>query len=258
MTQVWIPASSARAGTAVAGVVTALAAEARAFRPTAGRPETLATLSDGTLLKLCGIGPSAAAEAALTLVQAGATALASWGRAGGLDPELRAGTIFLPSEVLSELGVRFPTSHGWRDRLGTAAAFHHPVTSGTLLTRAAALDAIEAKAAAFEATGAAAVDMESAAVADVAAAHGLPFIAVRVIIDTAGDALPSAVVSASRSGQVRIDRLLLGLLRRPADLVDLLKLASRYRAAMHSLAALAALRVLGPLAFVSQANAGCP
>jgi len=81
---------------------------------------------------------------------------------------------------------------------------------------------------------------------------------VRVIVDTAGDTLPSAVLCASRSGQVRIDRLVLGLLRRPADLLDLLKLASRYRAAMQSLASLAALRVLGPLAFANRANAGYP
>jgi adenosylhomocysteine nucleosidase len=243
------------AGIPVAGIVTALAAEAGAFELRAGRPETLATLRDGTLLTVCGIGPSAAVQAAEALVRAGAAALASWGLAGGLDPALPPGTIFLPSEILSDRGVRVPTSHGWRDRFGTAAAHYRPVTVGTLLTRPVAIAAIEDKRAAFRATGAAAVDMESAAIAGVAAGHGLPFIAVRVIVDTAGDALPRAVLAASRSGQVEIGRLLLGIARRPGELPALLRLASRYRLAMRSLVLLADVRGLGPLAFASNSAA---
>src|ERR1043166_1094164 len=39
--------------------------------------------------------------------------------------------------------------------------------------------------------------MESLDVGEMAARHQLPFIAVRVIVDSAGDALPSAVVAAA-------------------------------------------------------------
>ena len=95
------------------------------------------------------------------------------------------------------------------------------------------------KAAAFRDTGAAAVDMESLAVAEVAAAHGLPFLAVRVIVDTAGDALPAAVLAATRSGRVHIGRLIGALALAPAQIPGLLRLAQRYRAASRSLAALA-------------------
>ena len=68
--------------------------------------------------------------------------------------------------------------------------------------------------------------MESSAVAKAARTHGLPFIAVRAIVDTAEDEVPPAVSAASESGQVRIGRLFLGLLRSPADLMPLLRLAA--------------------------------
>jgi adenosylhomocysteine nucleosidase len=98
-----------------------------------------------------------------------------------------------------------------------------------------------AKGAAHRNTGAVAVDMESSAVAQSARTHGLPFIAVRAIVDTAKDVVPPAVSAASESGQVRIGRLLLGLLRSPSDLMPLLRLARRYNAATGSLQAVAAL-----------------
>jgi nucleoside phosphorylase len=98
----------------VVGIVTALAAEARAF-PIAERPRgTMRRLADGSLLIVGGIGPAAAAVAARSVLAAGATALASWGFAGGLDPALRAGTILLPGEVISAAGATYATSDAWR------------------------------------------------------------------------------------------------------------------------------------------------
>src|SRR4029077_917603 len=70
----------------VVGIVSALAAEARHLGPTTQRREALASFADGTLLVVSGIGGSAAARGARALIDAGATALISWGMAGGLDP----------------------------------------------------------------------------------------------------------------------------------------------------------------------------
>ncbi len=241
----------------VVGIVTALAAEAGAFA-VADRSRSPAALRDGSLLAVGGIGAAAAAAAAATLVEAGATALASWGLAGGLDPALRAGDILLPAEVISRSGSRFATAPRWRARLGAAVASHGPVVGGTLLTSPRAIDAVAAKAAAFRDTGAAAVDMESLAIAQVAAAHGLPFLAVRVIVDTAQDELPAAVIAATRCGDVQLWRLAAALVRAPADLGPLLRLALRYRCANRSLAALAGAGPLAPLAFAGSAEAGRP
>jgi adenosylhomocysteine nucleosidase len=239
----------------VVGVVCALAAEARHLGPTTRRHESLTPLADGTLLAVSGMGWAAAARSARALIDAGATALASWGMAGGLDPALAAGTIFLPSEVISPDGVSVATARGWRERLGAALAPQHPLTQGRLVTTPQAVGSLAAKATLFREMGAAAVDMESMAVAEVAEARGLPFIAVRVIVDSAADALPQAVTAAADSaGHLQIWRLMGALARTPADLAPLIRLARRYRAANRSLAAVARVGSLAPYAFTAAAS----
>jgi adenosylhomocysteine nucleosidase len=225
------------------GVVAALEAEARTLGTAVRRRDGLSSLGDGALLAVSGIGGALAAIAARNLVDAGASSLMSFGLAGGLDPALNAGTVVLPKEVISRDGVRFLTSAGWREQLGTNIAGQRTVTGGILLSSSQPIDTVADKAAAFRATGAVAVDMESVAVAQVAAAHDLPFIAVRVIVDTAADVLPRAVVAASRAGHLSLRRLLGGLAMAPLELVPLIRLAQRYRAATRSLAAVAGARV---------------
>lgn len=225
------------------GVVAALEAEARTLGPVVRRRDGLSSLGDGALLAVSGMGGERAEIAARRLVDAGAAALMSFGLAGGLDPTLSVGTVVLPSEVISRGGARFVTSAGWREQLSKAIAKRRPVAAGTLLTGAQPIGAVADKAEAFRETGAVAVDMESLGVAQVAAAHGLPFVAVRVIVDTAADVLPGAVVAASRGGQVNIRHLIGGIAAKPLDLAALIRLAHRYRAATRSLTAAADARV---------------
>ena len=213
----------------VVGVVCALASEARHLGP-----------ADGTLVRVSGMGMAAARRCAQSLVDEGATALVSWGMAGGLDPALPPGTIFLPETVISAEGAPLATDGPWRSRLGAAVGAHHPVSGGRLLTSARAVGSLADKATLFRETGAVAVDMESAAVGEVAQARRLPFLAVRVIVDGAADALPRAVTAAADSeGHLQIWRLLGALARTPGELGPLLRLAGRYRAANRSLAAVA-------------------
>ena len=215
----------------VVGVVCALASEARHLGP-----------ADGTLVRVSGMGMAAATRCARSLVDEGATALVSWGMAGGLDPTLTPGTIFLPDTVIAagERAGATATDGPWRSRLAAAVGTHHPVNGGRLLTSARAVGSLADKATLFRETGAAAVDMESAAVGEVAQTRQLPFIAVRVIVDGATDALPRAVTAAADSeGHLKIWRLLGALARTPGELGPLLRLAGRYRAANRSLAAVA-------------------
>lgn len=230
----------------VAGVVAALAAEARVFGPATRMSGGAAVLADGTLLAVSGIGAAAAARACTLLIDAGATALVSWGMAGALDPSLSAGAVCLPSEIIAADGSCFLTAAYWREPLALNVARQRPVAHGRLLTSAQAIDTVAKKLAAFRDTGAAAVDMESCAVAEVAAARSLPFIAVRAIVDEARDALPSAAVAASLGGEFKIGRLVAGLLRSPADIAPLMRLARRYRAATCSLRCVARLGCLKP------------
>ncbi|MDE2449498.1 MAG: purine and other phosphorylase-like protein, family 1 [Gammaproteobacteria bacterium] len=226
------------------GIVSALAAEARALGPAARHGAELRQLADGALLAVSGIGRAAAAAAARRLVLAGATALASFGMAGGLDPTLICGAVLLPEEVAAGDGIGsgdpvMPTSGEWRQRLRAALPDSCIVCGGRLLTSARPIGQPRAKADAWRHAGAAAVDMESAAIAQVAGQAGLPFIALRVIVDTAADELPLAVLAASVGGRLRVGRLIGGLLRAPGDFGALVRLSARYRIASRVLTAVA-------------------
>ena len=236
-----------------AGVVAALGAEARTLGATAARGDGLAATRDGILVAVSGIGGAAATLAAHRLADAGAGTLVSWGLAGGLDPELAAGTICLPEFVVDGAGDGLPTDHHWRELVAAGLAARRKVVHGTLFSSEQTLNDAGAKTAAFQRTGACVVDMESHAIAAVAALRGLPFIAIRVVVDTAADSLPGSVLAASSAGRVRPWRLLEGLARSPRDLLPLLRLALRYRAARQALVAVAASGALAPIAFAATA-----
>jgi nucleoside phosphorylase len=226
------------------GIVSALAAEARTLGPAARHGAELRELADGALLAVSGIGGAAAAAAARRLVLAGVTALASFGMAGGLDPTLICGAVLLPEEVVPIDGVDSAagvtaTSPQWRQRLRAALPASCIAWGGRLLTADRPIARPAAKSAAWRSTGAAAVDMESVAIAQVAGQAGLPFVVLRVIVDTAADELPAAVLAASSGSEVRVGRLLAGLLLAPGDLGALIRLSARYRIASRALAALA-------------------
>jgi adenosylhomocysteine nucleosidase len=238
----------------VAGVVAALDREARTLGPSVQSNAGFHILADGTLRAVSGMGCAAAGMAARGLIEAGAKALVSWGMAGGLDPDLQAGAICLPREVVAPDGMRFATAPSWHDTLTASIASCRPLASGALLTCLHPIAGVAAKAAARRETGAVAVDMESSAVAEVAAASHVPFMAIRVIVDTALDAIPASVTAAGESGQIQIGRLLLGLARSPGDVVLLARLARRYRAAMGSLRAVGKLGRLAPPAMLAESR----
>jgi hopanoid-associated phosphorylase len=232
------------------GIVCALASEARHLGPATRQHEPIGALADGTLIAVTGMGASAAATGARGLIRAGATALASWGMAGGLDPSLAAGAILLPIEVVGMDGKGLPTAPQWRERLSAAVAAHATVTGGKLLTSPRAIGSVADKAGLFRSTGASAVDMESLAVAEIALEAEIPFMAVRVIVDGAADALPKVVTAAAdQEGHLQIWRLIGALALAPTELAPLIRLARRYRAANRSLAAVAHMGSLAPSAF---------
>jgi adenosylhomocysteine nucleosidase len=221
------------------GIVAALAAEARLLGP--ARPHgAVRVLVDGTLVVVSGMGPSAAADGARRLIGAGATALVSFGVAGGLDPALAAGALLLPEALISPDGTRYPTAREWRERVSAAVAQRHPVCGGALLTCREPLFSPADKASALRQTGAVAVDMEGAAIAEVAAQRGLPFLAVRSVLDAAGDTLPMALLAAiDPRGATSVVRLIAAVIRAPREWPDLLRLGRRCVAASRPLLSVA-------------------
>jgi nucleoside phosphorylase len=231
----------------VVGIVAALDAEARTLGPIPRTGRTPHALPDGTLVCVSGIGAAAAERAARALAAAGAAGLVSWGVAGGLDPALPPGTLLLPREVLGAAAGAAATTAPWRERL--ARALGRECVTAALLSSAQILSSIEAKARAFRDTGAAGVDMESFAVASVARAHGLPFIVVRAILDTAADPIPEALLrAAARGASASVARLLPELLLAPRDWWALVRLARRLHRAQGALRAVARVGVAASFA----------
>ncbi len=187
------------------GIVTGLAAEARIAAPLGG------------LVRAGGGTPWGAELAAEALVAEGATALISFGLAGGLDPEFRPGAIIVPIAVVEAGRIR-ATSQALSDRLGG-------FFGGMLCAESEIVVTAADKQALAQATLCGAVDLESGAVARVAERHGIPFAVLRAICDPAERDLPPAALAAlDAKGAIAASRIALSILRNPFQLPGLIAL----------------------------------
>jgi adenosylhomocysteine nucleosidase len=168
--------------------------------------------------------PAGAAEAARALVAQGVTALISFGLCGALDPALDPGALIVPRAVAAG-GRAYTTDAALSVALGGWSA-------EMLLAGETAVAEPSAKAALFAATGAAAIDLESGAVAEVAHRAGLPFAVLRAVCDPARVGLPPAALAAlDRRGAVSIGAVVASLFRQPRQIPELLGLARAAEAA---------------------------
>jgi adenosylhomocysteine nucleosidase len=146
------------------------------------------------------------------------TALLSFGLAGGLDPALLAGEVLVPHAVLAggRLLSTDPSLCRW---LGGNTS--HMLLGGEQII----VDPVE-KQKLWRTTRCAAVDLESAAVAEVATDRSLPFAVLRAVCDPAGRAVPPAAVAAVNArGAVVPWHVLASLVHQPGQLGALLALA---------------------------------
>jgi adenosylhomocysteine nucleosidase len=154
----------------------------------------------------------------------GISGLISFGLAGGLDPALQPGALIVPRAVV--LGAeQWNADPALSARLGGDTG-HAVVGGGEIVATAAA------KAALRRATGAAAVDLESAAVARA----GLPFAVLRAVCDPADRDLPHAATAAlDAKGRIGALRVALAAVAHPRELPGLIRLtgdAARARRAL--------------------------
>ncbi|NUB24760.1 hypothetical protein [Azospirillum brasilense] len=192
-----------------AAILTGMALEARLARRS-GMPVACAT-------------GDAAAAAAHRLLEDGACGIVSFGIAGGLAPDLRPGSLVLASAVVDEGGAVFEAWQPWRDRLrNTLPQAHSALIAGARMPVVTVGDKARLRAL----TGAAAVDLESLAVARACQAWGRPFAVLRAVADPAWRALPTAALAGlNGEGRITPGAVLARLTANPSQLVALGRLA---------------------------------
>lgn len=183
-------------------------------------------------------GLTASLEEAL---RQGCRSIISFGVAGGLAPHLRPGQWVVASSVVDAKDAR-ATDLAWSEKIRAVipCAEHKPIIGVDY----AVADPAEKRRMHAE-TGAVTVDMESHLVARVAAAHGLNFAAVRVVIDPAHRPIPGAALAGMRpDGSTSISSVLRELAGSPSQISGLLRLACDGYKARRALQRVR--RVLGP------------
>jgi adenosylhomocysteine nucleosidase len=164
-----------------------------------GRRYRLYESGDAALV-CSGIGPEQGRRAAEALIQEVRPArIMSVGFTGGLDASLKVGDIVEPNIVVNGAdGSRTNTGRG----------------SGILVSSAAVVDR-DQKSRLAKAYGAIAVDMEGAAVAMAAQAHGVGFAALKAISDELDFAMPPVNSFVSARGEFRSARFAVHVALRP-------------------------------------------
>lgn len=216
------------------GVVAALPMEARCLAGARLAPGAFRGAGE-TLIYCSGPGEAPARRAAEHLIVQGAHALVSWGTAGALAPSVSPGDLVLAESVLTEEHPLAVEPH-WHKRLSELLNGRVPIHRGKLLHTGHAVGRAEAKQALFEASGAIAVDMESAGIAMAASKREIPFLIVRAIVDAQARDLPRAALAAlDATGRIRLGRMLPILLRDPREIAGLMQLALDFRTALATL-----------------------
>jgi adenosylhomocysteine nucleosidase len=169
-------------------------------------------------------------EAALTNE---ASAIISFGVAGGLTPGLAAGAKLVARSVVTEDGAQYYGDPVWSKRLSRALG-------GAAIADIAGVDlpvgGPAERLALHLKTGALAADTESHVAARAAAARNLPFAAFRVVADPAHRQLPDAALVAIRpDGSIALGAILGSLVRDPRQVPQLMRTANDARAAFVAL-----------------------
>ena len=194
------------------GVVMALQAEADCLRRSEDDAAPLTYVSGGNAVR---------ARVGAELLRAkGAAGLVSFGLAIGLAPVLRPGDVVVADRVVLPSGETIATDPAWR-----AALIERLADSGLKLRVARiagseeALTSAGAKRRAFQTTFAAALDTESHAVAEVAAAAGLPLLVVRAVAEPSEEMRPAIAFAAmTEDGRTRSLAVISRLAKRPWEI----------------------------------------
>jgi adenosylhomocysteine nucleosidase len=200
-------------------------------------------------VEIAGADPARAASAAQSLIQRGCDGVVSLGYCGALLALMPPGTILLAESIVLPDGRTANCDDDLVAALAGALAnaklpYHLCSIAGSDRAVATAQD----KTRLGMGTEAHAVDMESHGVMQAAVAAERPMAALRIVLDPAERDLPqAALVALGPDGKLRMGALIGALLRRPREILGLIRLARDARTARLTLgrAAAALARGLG-------------
>lgn len=213
--------------TAVVLLVVALAVERHALQGSlqerrrqglGGRPAVRGRLAGRDILLVqAGIGRDRAHDTVIAAAREFAVDAAwSLGFAGGLTDRLRPGDLVFPAAVLDDADtgggpLAADSSHATVYAALSRAAI--PVDAGNVITVETVLRTPEAKRAVRQRSGAVAAEMEAAGVARAARDLGIPWAALKAVVDAADDPVPPFLAKCTTpQGDFRWRGLLAGAL----------------------------------------------
>jgi len=194
-------------------------------------------LQGPAVLVVAGGGDRTRLERELDDAAGGASAILSMGLCGALDQGLQPGDWVVATKIVSAASSGGEPALDADPEWAAAIARTLPgARSGAMMGSDVMMADAEAKRAAFAATGALAVDMESHVAAAVAARRSLPFAAARVVSDAADRSLPKAAQAGmAPDGSMDIGAVLKALAADPRQLPALIRVGREAQVAFRAL-----------------------
>ncbi|HEX5478653.1 MAG TPA: hypothetical protein VFY79_02920 [Dehalococcoidia bacterium] len=156
------------------------------------------------------------------------------GVCGGLDPSLAPGALILGRRLLAEGKPELtPHTAAFDAARRAMRRARLPFVSSSLLTVDHPIESVAARTDAWNAYGAAGVDMETYDIASALTEHNVRWLALRAVLDPAGFTLPRAVRAWSEEQDER--QIARTALRSPRDWPAYARLALQLRASLRAL-----------------------
>ena len=174
------------------------------------------------VIAVAGGGDADGLMAKLSALHGDIRGVLSIGLAGALSPRLNVGEVVIADQIMTG-AEQWDCHAGWAERLKSRLPYAH---RGALFGSDVIIENPETKSGLHKTTGALAVDMESQVAARFAHQRNLPLAGLRVISDDASHVLPpAALVAMKPDGGIAIGRVLLSLLKKPAQIPALVHTA---------------------------------
>ena len=152
----------------------------------------------------------------------------SWGSAAGLNKAVEAGDLLIP-EAINVGNQMIHTNYDFNHQLISNLPHTLRINREPLAECKGILATVEDKSNLYAATGCVAGDMESGALAQMAAQHQVPFAVIRSVVDEADMPLPSALLKGFGKGRFDLPAFLGRALINPSDWPLIIKLAMNFK-----------------------------